>query len=88
MIRAINKRILEIKHDDNNYFEKAIFFINPNKYQDDYSIIKSADNYIKSFNDKCKKKIYKKKFLYSITRFIIGIIIGVSISTIIYMINF
>ncbi len=76
MIRAINKRILEVGQNNDSCFEKALLFLKPNYLNDDYSIIRSAENYIKSYNNKMKRKKYKKQLLFSISRFIIGYLLG------------
>lgn len=78
MIRAINKRILEVQQNNDTCFEKALLFLKPNYLNDDYSMIKSAENYINYYNNKMKKAKYKKQFLFSLSRFIIGYLLGLT----------
>lgn len=77
MIRAINKRILEVSQNNDTYFEKALLFLKPNYLNDDYSIIKSAENFIKSYNNKIKRDKYKRHLIFSISRFILGYLLGI-----------
>ncbi len=47
MVKAVNKLILEINNTENEYFEKAVFYIRPEKAADN-KLSSSAEEYIKT----------------------------------------
>ena len=47
MVKAVNKLILEINNTENEYFEKAVFYIRPEKASDN-KLSSSANEYIKT----------------------------------------
>lgn len=47
MVKAVNKLILEINNTENEYFEKAIFYIRPEKAADN-KLNKTAEDYLKA----------------------------------------
>ena len=47
MVKAVNKLILEINNTENEYFEKAIFYIRPEKAADN-KLSKTAEEYLKN----------------------------------------
>ena len=47
MVKAVNKLILEINNTENEYFEKAIFYIRPERANEN-KLNKSAEEYLKT----------------------------------------
>lgn len=60
MVKGINKQIVEINYTKNDYIEKAILIINPEKASSPKALIsKNAEDYMKtilSANAKAKEK--------------------------------
>lgn len=66
MIKGVNKRIIEINNPENDYFEKAILFINSSKLQEPEPILKrSADIYFKNLQAKQAKRLRRNFHLSS-----------------------
>lgn len=61
LIKGVNKHIIEVIHTDSDYFEKAIFFINPNKAGEDRDkLIGAAKGYLGKLQYKEKRATKKK----------------------------
>ncbi len=98
MIKGVNKNIVEIKNTQNDYIERAIFFINPNfESVDEKKIIDQTRLYLDIFQkskpdkqlnyNKLLKGVKNNKkdnkyFLLSLTTIIITIILTLSFITI------
>ena len=66
MIKGVNKRIIEINNPENDYFEKAILFINSSKLQESEPILnRSADIYFKSLQAKEARRLHRRFFFPS-----------------------
>lgn len=49
MLKGVNRRIIEINNTENEFFEKAIVFVNPRYNNSDDAVLKKeADGYISS----------------------------------------
>lgn len=67
MIKGVNKRIIEINNPENEYFEKAILFINPSKIEErDKLVTKNADAYFKTLQERQGKKLKRKSLALSL----------------------
>ncbi|MDK2802589.1 MAG: hypothetical protein KFW09_04350 [Oscillospiraceae bacterium] len=68
MIKGVNKNIVEIKNTQNDYIERAIFFINPNfESVDEKKIIEQTKLYLDIFQkSKPDKQINYSKLLKGI----------------------
>lgn len=57
MIRGVNKKIIEVKNTNNDYFERAILFVKePKKDVPQKLLEKKADSYIVSLSSFSKEK--------------------------------
>ena len=81
MLKGINRRIIEISKTDNEFFEKAILFVRPDKF--DYSHQKlsaQAESYLNSISRKNTTVNFPKKSVFSITVSVLLIILGALIA--------
>lgn len=64
MVKAVNKLILEINNTENEYFEKAVLYIRPEKAGDS-KLSKSAEEYLRRVSSTAgrEKKNKSKTFL-------------------------
>ncbi len=86
MIKGVNKQVLEIIETQNGFFEKAIFFVKP-----EYSGMSEGrlrESAKKEFENAGKPPLTKSKrhekikfLIYTGTALVVGIIIGVAISS-------
>lgn len=71
MVKAVNKLVLEINNTENEYFEKAIFYIRP-EMSCSSKLGNQAQLYLNGISlEKPVKRPHKNKFF-----FIIGAVIG------------
>lgn len=71
MVKAVNKLVLEINNTENEYFEKAIFYIRP-EMSCSSKLRSQAQLYLNGISlEKAGKSPHKNKF-----PFIIGAVIG------------
>ena len=55
MVKGVNKQIVEIINTENEYFDKAILFVNPEKLESERSELrKQADLFVNAYV--CKRK--------------------------------
>jgi len=84
VVKGCNKRIIEVLNTENEYFEKAILFINPQSNLSYSQALRTAEQYMKEIDpDKKKRKKKKGSLALGITFFgvlICGIILGVLLS--------
>lgn len=59
MLKGVNKSVVEINNTDNDYIEKAILFIKPDKQGSHLAVINLNAN--KYLNSLCPNKITAKK---------------------------
>ncbi|WP_159438127.1 hypothetical protein [Massiliimalia massiliensis] len=70
MLKGVNKRIIEVNRPDDRYFEKVIFFLNPQAEQDALAALRRSEEYLKSAGPKVRKKRRLKgcwKLLFQLT---------------------
>lgn len=61
MIKGVNKRIIEINNPENDYFEKAILFINSSKLKESEPVLNHcADIYFKNLQAKEAKRLRRR----------------------------
>lgn len=80
MIKGINKQIVEVCETDNDYFEKAVFFVNP-KYAgfDQKKLAVSAKKIIATAGSAPKIKSRKKTIFKKVISWITAIATGVAV---------
>lgn len=81
MLRGINRRIIEINKTDNEFFEKAILFVRPDKF--DYSHQKlsaQAESYLNSISRKNSNVRFAKKNVISFAISVLLVILGALIA--------
>lgn len=88
MIKGVNKQVLEIIETQNGFFEKAIFFVKP-----EYSGMSEGrlrESAKKEFENAGKPPLTKssrhekiKFFIYTGASLVVGIVLGVAISSLI-----
>ncbi|MDF2567022.1 MAG: hypothetical protein K0R90_478 [Oscillospiraceae bacterium] len=84
MIKGVNKQIIEVVNTDNEFFEKAILFVNPSKMNaSEQEKIKKADDYVKEFtkNTKTKQKRKSKKWVISVVEIAGAALAGATIAS-------
>lgn len=59
MVKAVNKLILEINNTENEYFEKAVFYIRP-EVSEQSKLRQSAEFYIEKVSGDCAFERKKK----------------------------
>lgn len=83
MVRGVNKRIVEIKNTDSDYFERAILFLKDGETRSDGEIKLLSGEYIRYLADgKGKRK--GVSFLIAGGIFLLGFLIG---SLLVYIIK-
>ncbi len=96
MIKGVNKQIVEINYTKNDYIEKAILIINPNKSSIPKAIIsqkaedymqtvmsKKPDEYLKKIKHQAKTKRDKKIVLAIII--MLSVLLTITVATIIFL---
>ncbi len=64
MIKGINKKIIEINNINNDYFEKAIFYIKNEKIaMPKTKLVNQADKYLNEISSSSSKLKYNKQIL-------------------------
>lgn len=77
MVKAVNKLVLEINNTENEYFEKAIFYVRP-EMSCSSKLGNQAQLYLNGISLEKPGKLRKSKLPY-----IIGIAVGISAALII-----
>lgn len=82
MLKGVNKQILEVTNTENPYFEKIIFFVNPEYMNEDREKLKKeAETLAKSTKTKPPKiKHSKKEILTTLLLSILLICAGIAVS--------
>lgn len=74
MIRGINKKVIEIKHCDSAYFERAFLIVKNEKTNIGDDLLNfNAELFVRNIsrNEKAKKKL--SSFIFPILSFLLGI---------------
>lgn len=72
MMKGVNKQIVEINHTDNDYFEKAILYVKPDKINfTKQELSHEAEQYLNSLG--FRKKDSKLSWIISISGICIGV---------------
>ena len=73
MVKAVNKLILEINNTENEYFEKAVLYIRPDK-ADDSKLGESAEKYLRRLSTGGDRREQSKGHLF------ISVLINVAVA--------
>ncbi len=50
MVKGVSKQIVEVIHTENEYFEKAILFVNPEKFElENHELKEQADLFVNTY---------------------------------------
>lgn len=63
MIKGVNKRIIEVNHPEDQYFEKVILFLSPKVKYEHLVVQQHVDEYLKVLAPKIKQKNERKRKL-------------------------
>ncbi|MGI5960046.1 MAG: hypothetical protein ACOX60_11630 [Massiliimalia sp.] len=56
MIRGVNKNIIEVLNPEDEYFEKIIFFLNPNTQAEQTLLSSKTDEYVTRLSNQVKHR--------------------------------
>lgn len=85
MLKGINRRIIEINKTNNDFFEKAILFVNSDKFEiSEYVLSQQADLYLKELPKPQKRNIITKQGVF-IT---LGILMFIGFTVLSIVLNF
>lgn len=89
MIRGVNKHIIEVVNTENDYFEKAILFVNPNKADaGQREIMHVASDYLGSMEQPVRQKRKSRRVAVSILKLALVFALGVAVTaTMLYYLN-
>lgn len=75
MIKAVNKKVLEINNPQSLYFEKAVLYIKPNMTNISYKLMRAeAQEMLKKVSPQKRKFDFLRKCLPFISAFVMGFV--------------
>ena len=70
MIKGVNKCVVEVNNTENDYFERAILFVRPEKQNADRSLIAyQADTYLKTLKKRGGATRHRRALLSTVAKF-------------------
>jgi len=84
MLKGVNKRIIEVLDTKSDVFEKAILFVNADKYNDGSNTLKQADEYLRKLGSETKvvprSRRKRKAQIIKVFTFCIYLLIGAALT--------
>lgn len=63
MLRGVNKRIIEVLHPEDEYFEKIVFYISPKTGADSSLLSRKTSEYVEQLSTEVKDP--KRKWIFA-----------------------
>lgn len=77
MLRGVNKKIIEVIDTQNEYFERAILFLNDQKLGEEDALIKSnADEFLQQAGNKRLRRILRGRVVLEVCKLLCAAGIG------------
>ncbi len=85
MIRGVNKHIIEVVNTNNEYFEKAILFVNPDKADSGRNeMMHVARDYLGSMGQPTGKKRSARNIALGVLRLALVFALGVAVTAVVF----